>query len=130
MGVTRGQILSRGVANECPNCATKTLFPAGSFRIHRRCPRCGLLLDPGEGFFLGPLVINYTLTVFGFVLPLIWVGISGFIPLGPALAVAVVGGLGIPVLLYRRSWGWWLMIYFFFLPDKLPANGGGAADER
>jgi hypothetical protein len=38
----------------------------------------------------------------------------------------------LPALLYRRSWGWWLTVYFFFLPQKLPANHGAfgeAAEE-
>jgi uncharacterized protein (DUF983 family) len=34
--VTRGQIISRGLANTCPNCAAKSLFPSGAhFTINR-----------------------------------------------------------------------------------------------
>jgi hypothetical protein len=39
-------------------------------------------------------------------------------PTAARIAVAIV----LPVLLYRRSWSWWLMVYFYFLPQKLLNN--------
>jgi uncharacterized protein (DUF983 family) len=128
--VTRAQILSRGFHNRCPNCGHHSLFRPHSLRVHERCPDCGLLLDPGEGFWLGPLVLNYTLTVVLFVVPLIVLGVRGVVPLTLAIVLAVlIGGIGLPLLLYRPSWSWWLMLWFFFLPERLPANGGGRSDE-
>jgi hypothetical protein len=45
------------------------------------------------------------------------------LPLNGAIALAViVGGFIVPLLLYRLSWSWWLMINFFWSPHKLPAN--------
>jgi hypothetical protein len=37
----------------------------------------------------------------------------------------------VPALLYRSTWSSWLMLYFYFLPESLPANGGpiGAQEE-
>jgi uncharacterized protein (DUF983 family) len=131
MPVTRSQIISRGLTNRCPNCGSKTLFPRGSLQIRRRCPECGVGFDRGEGFFLGPLVVNYTIAVFVFVLPAIIAGVRGAIPWILMLILAGAGCTVVPALLYRSSWSWWLMLYFYFVPDRLPANGGpsGLTDE-
>ena len=81
-------------------------------------------LDRGEGFFLGPWVINYTICVFGWVLPAILLGAARTIPWTASLVLAAIGCLVLPALLYRWSWSAWLMLYFYFLPERLPANGG------
>ena len=123
MKVTRGQIVARGWAGQCSNCGGATLFPPGAgFKISERCAQCGLKFDRGDGFFLGPFVINYTVTVAFLIVPIILLNAARVI--GPGTTLACAGGvaLGVPVLLYRRSWSWWLMAYFYFLPQKLPAN--------
>lgn len=123
MKVTRGQIIARALAGRCPNCGKSPLFAAEArFRVKPRCDVCGAALDRGEGFFLGPLVINYTVAVVGFVLPVILLGARGAIGTTTAFAFAGAAALLVPMLLYRRSWGWWFMAYFYFLPHKLPAN--------
>lgn len=87
---------------------------------------CELKLDPGDGFWLGPWVINYTVTAFFIVCPLLLLGVRGVLPLNVAVGLAVVlGGFGVPLLLYRPSWGWWLALYFFFLPYRLRGNWAG-----
>ena len=131
MNVTRGQIIARGFANRCPNCGGHTLFqPGARFRINPRCPGCGLKFDRGDGFFLGPFVINYSVTVFGFVAPVIL--LYFFRKIGPltTLIAAGLGTFGLPILFYRRSWSWWLMIYFYFLPGKLTNNHEGLEDDE
>lgn len=125
MHVTRRHIVTRGLENRCPNCGEHSLFPARSLRVHNVCPVCGMTLNQGAGFWLGPWVINYTITAVCFVVPVILLGVTSVISLTLAVWLAVLGGFGVPVLLYRPSWSWWLMIYFFFFPDKLPANGAG-----
>lgn len=131
MQVTKAQIVARGLGNCCPNCGQRTLFPPKSLRIRRRCPECGTGFDRGEGFFLGPWVLNYTVAVFLFVLPAIVAGVRGAIPWSAALVLAALGCTVLPVLLYRSTWSWWLMLYFYFQPRSLPANGGpiGALEE-
>ena len=124
MNVTRGTIIARGLSNRCPNCGHPSLFPPQSLRIHAHCPVCGVGLDRGEGFYLGPWVLNYSLVVFGIVLPVIVLGVRKIIPWAAALTLIVAGCVLLPLLLYRASWSWWLAIYFFFLPQRLPANGG------
>ena len=123
MKVTRRQIIVRGLAGQCPNCGGHALFQVGArFKINDRCPDCGLKLDRGDGFFLGPFVINYTVTVVGFIVPVVLLGVFGVLGRSVAVALIVLGAVGLPILLYRRSWSWWLMAYFYFLPQKLPNN--------
>lgn len=131
MNVTRWQIIQRGLQCRCPNCGNRSLFPPKSLRIRERCPVCETLFYRGPGFFLGPLVINYTIAVFVFVLPAIVAGVRGAIPWVVALVLAGLGCVVIPALLYRYTWSWWLMGYFYLMPEFLPANGGpvGAAEE-
>ena len=129
MSVTSRQIVARGLSNRCPNCGQHTLFPPGSFRVNRRCPSCGVGFDRGEGFFLGPWVLNYTVTVFLFVVPAILLGLRDTISWTVAGVSAAGGALVLPLLLYRATWSWWLALYFSFLPDHLPANGGPISGE-
>lgn len=131
MNVTKVQILARGVSNRCPNCGRPTLFPPHSFAVNRRCPACGTGFDRGDGFYLGPWVLNYSVVVFGFVVPAIVLGAHGSLSWSAVLLAVLFGCVVLPALLYRATWSWWLMLYFFFLPGSLPANGGavGVSEE-
>jgi uncharacterized protein (DUF983 family) len=131
MNVTRAQIVRRGLHLRCMNCGEGMLFPPGSLRIYRRCPVCGTGFDRGEGFFLGPWVLNYTISVFCFVLPSIVLGARGVVPWSASFVLAAIGCVVLPALLYRAMWSAWLILYFFFLPHALPSNGGptGVSEE-
>ena len=123
MAVSRGEILRRGLRNACPNCGRKTLFRAGRwFEPNRVCPHCGMEFERGDGFFLGAMTLNYGLAVFGAVAPLLLLGTVGVVSFGVALTLAVLCGLTLPIALYRPTRSWWLMCYFFILPQQLPVN--------
>lgn len=47
-----------------------------------------------------------------------------------SLVLAGMGCTVLPILLYRSTWSWWLMLYFLFLPESLPANGGTVGVEE
>ncbi len=79
-------------------------------------------LERGDGYYLGPLCINYGSVVFTFVLPTLLLGFFDYIAIKLALAIAFTGALLLPVLLYRFSWSCWLTIYYTCLPDELHAN--------
>ena len=119
--VTRRQLFIRGLYSQCPNCGQAKLFKT-PLRIHRYCPKCGMQIERGDGYYLGPLSINYAITVFTVVLPSLLLGFFGYITIKHALVVAFTGALLLPVLLYRLSWSCWLMIYYICLAQELPAN--------
>ena len=103
MKVTQGQILARGLANHCPNCGAHTLFPpVPSVRIHPQCANCGMKFDRGDGFFLGPLVLNYVVTVFVFIVPTLLLYDSGAIGRSAMIVAVTFAAIVIPALLYRR----------------------------
>ncbi len=123
MPVTRTQIITRGLANRCPNCGGRTLFKAGTlFELDRACRDCGLKLEKDEGFFLGAMAINYGVTCIGLLTPVAVLWYLGALPGKVAIGLAVGLGLIAPVALYRSSRSWQLMLYYYFLPQHLPAN--------
>jgi len=88
-----------------------------------------MTLERGDGYFLGPLCINYGIVALGFVGPVLTIGVAGWIPLPWSLALALGGALLLPILLYRFSWSWWLMLYYLCLPGELHANRPADADD-
>lgn len=81
-------------------------------------------LSRSEGFFLGAMVWNYGLTVFGVLLPLVLVGYLGLLSLKAVVISCALAGVIVPVFCYRLAWSLWLMTYYWVLPHELPANAG------
>jgi len=123
--VSRVRVVENGLRCRCPNCGGRRLFQEGRlFRVNPSCPDCGLKIENGDGAFLGPFVINYAVTAFGVVIPIVVLYALGKIGAVATLSLAFAAAMIVPLLLYRLSWGWWLMVYYFFLPENLPANLG------
>lgn len=121
--VTRGQIFQRGLTHRCPNCGSRGLFKPGKlFELNPACPSCGCRFDTDEGAFLGAFALNYGVTAFGIVVPMI--AVAWFLDLGfPLIASMALGAsIIVPILLYRPSRSWWLMVDALFAPEDLPAN--------
>jgi uncharacterized protein (DUF983 family) len=130
MNVTRAKVIANGIMCRCPNCGQRTLFRKGSFfSVNDSCPSCGLRIEKGEGTFLGPFVINYGVTAFGVIIPVIVLYALGKLGAAATLTLCFAAAIVGPLLLYRLSWGWWLMLYYFFLPDNLPANLEGRSED-
>jgi len=123
MNVTKGQIISRGFANCCPNCGNKTLFRADKvFELNKSCPSCGLKIEKDEGFFLGAMSLNYGVTCACFLAPIALLWYNKILGDTMAAILGLAAALIVPVALYRSSRSWQLMLYYFFLPQHLPAN--------
>jgi uncharacterized protein (DUF983 family) len=130
VNVTRAQIVKNGLRCRCPNCGQRTIFQKGRlFKVNESCPNCGLGIEKGDGAFLGPFVINYSIVAFGFVIPVILLHVAGKLGDKATVALALASGFLVPLLLYRVSWGWWLAVYYFFLPDNVPGNLQGRAGD-
>lgn len=130
MTVTRLEVAARGIRCRCPNCGGHTLFAPGRlFKVNGTCPACGLRIEKGDGAFLGPFVINYAVTAFGVIIPVILLHVTGRLASAPTLVLCFIGALLVPILLYRVSWGWWLTLYYLFLPDNLPGNLKGQPED-
>lgn len=130
MKVTRTDVIANAITGCCPNCGKRSIFAKGRvFKVNESCPNCGLRIENGDGAFLGPFVINYGITAFGIIIPVIVLYVTGRLGLTATFATALLAGLFAPLILYRLSWAWWLMLYYFFLPDNLPANLEGRAGD-
>jgi len=130
MKVSRARIVAYGIACRCPNCGRRTLFERGRlFKVNASCPSCGMKIERGDGEFLGPFVINYGVTAFGIIVPIILLFAAGRLSAAATLSMALLAGLAAPLLLYRLSWGWWLALYYFFLPGNLPNNLEGRPED-
>ncbi len=78
--------------------------------------------ERGEGFFLGSMTLNYILTAFILMPPILVMALMTEIPSWVTIVVAIIGAFIVPISLYRVSRSWWLMAYFYFLPQELPVN--------
>ena len=131
MKVTRIQTVIRGLTNRCPNCGGSTLFREGTFfDLNKECPQCGLKIERDEGFFLGSLSLNYGVTLVCYLTPVMLLAYYDVIGTTLAIILAGVGAILFPALFYRSSRSWWLMCYYFFLPQHLPSNQREVADDE
>ena len=126
--VTQRQILKRGLRCQCPNCGQAKLAKS-MLRIERRCPECGMLIKRGDGYYLGPLCLNYGFASFAVIVPVLILGFSSWIDLKVALGIALFCAIVLPIALYRFSWSCWLTIYYICLPDELHANRPDDCDD-
>lgn len=123
MEVTKGQIITRGLTNRCPNCGGHTLFKAGKlFELNEACPACGLKYEKDEGFYLGAMSLNYGITLVCALTPVALLWYYGVLGARTAVVLAVALSVLIPVALYRSSRSWQLMLYYSFFPQHLPHN--------
>jgi uncharacterized protein (DUF983 family) len=130
MRVTRLQVVARGLRNRCPNCGEATLFREGTwFEVNKACPRCGLLFERDEGFFLGSMSLNYGVTIVCFLTPVMLLAYKGVIGTTAAVVLAGAGAIGFPLAFYRSSRSWWLMQYYTLFPLHLPANRDAGRQE-
>lgn len=87
----------------CPRCRSGRIYPSsivwGLPKMHERCPKCGLLFEREEGYFLGAMYLSFPLGAVAITLlsALLWaatgwslersvvVGIVLFLPLVPVV---------------------------------------------
>ena len=117
MATDREICLRRGIRGCCPRCGHHGVFKS-HYRLHEVCPQCSLPLEQEDGWGLGAVPLNYSLTCMGWVLPVALVFLFGWISLTSALIVAGAGTLVIPFLTYRYSKALWIGIYYAVLPHE------------
>lgn len=113
-------LLWRAVRRRCPNCGWPHAFES-YFKLKERCPKCGILLERGEGdYFLGAYVLNLIgvevilAAVFLVVMIATWPNPpwNGLQYGGAALAVVI------PILSYPFTKTIWLAFDLIFRPPK------------
>jgi len=66
--------------------------------------------------------LNYGITLIFILTPVAVLWYNNVLSDRVASMLALVGAVLFPALFYRSSRSWWLMSYYFFLPQHLPAN--------
>lgn len=126
--VSTKAILTRSLSGKCPNCGQGKIFRS-PLRINHRCENCGMTLERGNGYYLGPLCLNYGFVAFFIVSPLILAGYVGWLALPLALGLAFIAAFALPVLFYQYAWRIWLASYYICLPAELHANRPQDSDD-
>jgi len=115
-------MLRRGVRKHCPRCDHRPVFETW-FRMHERCPRCGLQFAREEGFVVGVYFINLTI-VEGllFVLVMAFIAVLANDPeasLVPPLAVGGVLAVLAPIVAYPYARSIWTALDLAMRPLEL-----------
>ena len=107
----------RGARGQCPGCRSPDVFKS-RYRLHATCPACGLPLEHEDGWSLGALPLNYTITGVFWILPVALLLLAGLLSLRTALVLAGAGALVLPFLTYRFSKSLWVGLYYAVVPQE------------
>ena len=116
------RVFGRGLRLLCPRCGAAKVF-AGPFRMHERCPACGLHFEREPGYFVGAIYLNYgattLITMGGYFLLDAWLGLA----LGLQLLVWGTFAVGFPLWFFRYSKSLWLSLDYLVDPvDPRPGR--------
>ncbi|MCU1354541.1 MAG: hypothetical protein JWM05_3750 [Acidimicrobiales bacterium] len=131
-------MLLRGFAKRCARCGGGRLYRSW-FRMHDRCPHCGVQFEREEGFFTGAFLINFAVTeVLVFVSLMAYVLVlassTGAVSIVPVLAVGLVFAVLAPIAFYPFSRTVWFAIHLAMAPldphEVAAAEVAEASDRR
>ncbi len=117
-------ILRRSLRHHCPRCDRSSVFRS-TFRLHERCPHCGLPLELEDGWSYGAVPLNYTLACVVWVLPVALLALFGVLSVNTAVITALCGVLVVPVLTFRFTKALWVGIYYAAVPGELRVREEG-----
>ncbi len=94
----------------CPRCLEGKVF-SGSFAMNDPCPKCGLIFQREEGYFLGAMYVSYFLSS-AVLLPLYFVGRLLWPELDSFLLVGLITVLYLPAVptVFRYSRVVWMYV--------------------
>lgn len=124
----RQTIFNRCLKGLCPNCGQSKIAHSW-IAIHKKCPKCSMPIKRGNGFYFGPICLNYGLIAFGIISPLLILGFSNLIPIVWTLSLSILFSFSLPILFYPISWSLWLMLYYLCLPKELYENRPDNSDD-
>lgn len=117
-GTQRGRLLARGFRRQCPRCGAGDLFPS-LLTIHDPCPRCGLIFEREEGYWLGAMIVSFAIieAVFGAAFVLTMVVTWPDVPWTGLLIVGLVVTAIFPFLISPWTRTLWMALDRAFLPE-------------
>ena len=122
MKVERGEIFSRALTGRSPNCGQFGMFK-NWFRLHKRCPNCGMELEKEEsGFYFGRTSIGYVLSIILVIIPVCILVVINMLSIWVGVGIGIVGSIMLCTLLYLLMLCWVIMLYYVMQVDELPIN--------
>ena len=126
--ISRKTIFIRSIKGLCPNCGQNKISNSWLL-INPNCKSCGMNIKRGNGFYIGPICINYGFVAFVLISPLIILGFHFDVHLYFTLGLSILISIFFPILLYPVSWNIWLMVYYICLPGELFENRPKTSDD-
>jgi uncharacterized protein (DUF983 family) len=109
-------MIGRAAGRRCPRCGGPAF--SSYYRLQDHCERCGLRFEREEGYWVGALVINTTVT-FGSFLLLFVGGMVAFwpeVPWGALMAVSIGVMAVLPIVFYPISKTLWMALELSWHP--------------
>lgn len=106
----------RGLARRCARCGGPAF--ESWFRMARNCPRCGIEFEREEGYWVGAMIVNTTVTfaLFGLafigLIVLTWPDVSWAAVMGASIGICTL----VPVLFYPIAKSLWFAVEISFHP--------------
>lgn len=123
---SKAQILLRGLRRHCPRCGQSGVFESWMEMIEA-CPRCGLIYEQEEGYWVGALTINTVVTLFGFGFVILFLAIATWpnTPVPLLVTVGVIAGILFPIFFYPFSKTLWVALDLMaFNPQRMRPGTG------
>jgi uncharacterized protein (DUF983 family) len=125
VNVSRAQIARRCLLLRCPNCGARGQRRTW-FRLHPKCPQCGLVHSQEDGFTLGTTSIGYVVAFLFIVLPLCILVVKNDLSVWLGVTLGILGSVILSIGLYPFFLGWVLLTYYVVNAPDLPANRPGS----
>ena len=122
MKVESGGTFSRALTGRCPSCGQFGMFK-NWFRLHKRCPNCGMKLEKEEsGFYFGTTSIGYVLSIILVIIPVCIQVVMDILSMRLGVGIGIAGSIMLCSLLYPLMLCWVIMLYYVVQADELPIN--------
>ncbi len=126
--LSRTLIFNRCLRASCPNCGKEKIHHSWLL-IHNKCQSCGMLIKRGNGFYIGPICLNYGIVAFGLICPILITSFAFNVSIYFTLVLSIILSLFCPIIFYPYSWSLWLMIYYLCFPKELYENRHQNSDD-
>ena len=88
-----------------------------------------MLIKRGNGFYIGPICLNYGIVAFGLICPILITSFAFNISIYFTLGLSIILSLFCPIIFYPYTWSLWLMIYYLCFPKELYENRHQNSDD-
>jgi len=108
--ISAGVLMRRALGARCPACGVGNIL-SGYFTMNESCPHCGVIFWRGDGEWVGPAVINFSVAVGAALMA--WAATEFYsLPstLETALPVLAAVGVGVAIVPVSRSF-WTMFLY-------------------